>query len=130
MNKRWFTLLLAPLVPLLMAGSCGGSVVATITVTPNPATVITGNTVAFTAVAKDAGGNVVISTFTWSSSDTAKATVNASTGVATGVAAGSATITATAANGATGSAPLTVTAANTTGVWDASNWDSSATWGP
>jgi uncharacterized protein YjdB len=114
----------------LMAGSCGGSVVATITVTPTPASVVAGSTLAFTAVAKDAGGNVVISTFSWSSSDTAKVTVNASTGVATGIAAGSATITATAANGVTGSAPLTITAADTTGVWDASNWDSSATWGP
>jgi hypothetical protein len=41
---------------------------ATVTVTPNPATLATGGTQQFTAVATDAGGNVVAFTPTWSTS--------------------------------------------------------------
>ncbi len=47
-------------------------------------------------------------TFTWSSSDTSKATVDAATGVVTGVAEGSVTITATRSDGATATHTLTV----------------------
>ncbi len=36
MNKRWLTLILGPLVPVLVAGNCAGPVVATVTVAPNP----------------------------------------------------------------------------------------------
>ena len=84
--------------------------VASVTVTPNPGSVSAGATQAFTAVAHDAGNNVVATTFTWASSVTAAATVDAN-GVATGVAEGTTTITATAANGVSGGATLNVTPA-------------------
>lgn len=84
---------------------------ATVEVTPAAASVAVGGTQAFTAAAEDEDGQPSPTTFTWSSSDDAIATVNAATGVATGVAAGAAQITATAANGVSGSAELTVTAA-------------------
>ena len=84
--------------------------VASVTVTPNPGSVSVGATQAFTAVARDAGNNVVTTTFTWSSSVTAAATVDAN-GVATGVAEGTTTITATAANNVSGGATLNVTPA-------------------
>ncbi|HEX2076525.1 MAG TPA: lamin tail domain-containing protein [Longimicrobium sp.] len=83
---------------------------ATVTVTPASATVAAGGTQAFTATALDAWGNPVTTTFTWSTSSAAVATVSAS-GVATGVAAGTAQIRATAANGVFGEAALTVTVA-------------------
>jgi beta-lactamase superfamily II metal-dependent hydrolase len=81
---------------------------ATVVVTPSSASVAVGGTQGFTATAYDANGKVTSTTFTWSSSATAVATVSAG-GVATGVAAGSATIRATAANGIHGEASLTVT---------------------
>ena len=88
-----------------------GGPVARVTVTPNPGSVALGGTRAFTASAADAAGVTVASTFTWTSSDPTRATINATTGVATAVAVGSTTITATAANGVTGTAVLNVTAA-------------------
>lgn len=83
---------------------------ATVTVAPATASIIAGSTQQFTATAKDANGAIVATTFTWSSSNTAVATVDGS-GLATGIAAGSATITATSANGTSGSSALTVTVA-------------------
>ena len=81
--------------------------VATVTVTPPSATILVGNTAAFTAVTKDAQGNVLTGrTVTWGSNNTAAATVNSS-GLATGVAPGAATITATS-EGQSGTATLTV----------------------
>ena len=97
--------------PNLCGGSGPGGPVATVAVTPNPGSVVIGSTRAFTATARDAGGTVVTSTFTWLSSDPTKATINAATGIATGVAEGTTTITATAANGVAGTSITTVTAA-------------------
>ncbi|HVM42848.1 MAG TPA: Ig-like domain-containing protein [Gemmatimonadales bacterium] len=84
--------------------------VASVTVAPNPASVVVGGTVALTATTKDAGGNVLTGrVITWASSNTALATVNAS-GVVTGVAAGGpVTITATS-EGQSGTSAVTVTA--------------------
>ncbi|HEX5385193.1 MAG TPA: Ig-like domain-containing protein [Gemmatimonadales bacterium] len=83
--------------------------VATVTVTPNPASVQTGATVQLTATLKDADGNVLSGrTVTWSSNATSKATVSTS-GLVTGVAVGSATITASS-GGKSGSATVNVTA--------------------
>ena len=82
--------------------------VATVTVTPATATIeaIAGTT-ALTAKATDSNGNEVpAATFTWTSSNTAVATVNAA-GTATAVSNGSATITATS-EGVSGTAALTV----------------------
>ena len=84
-------------------------VVTTVTVSPASASIIVGATQQFTATARDANGNVVATTFTWSSSNTAVSTVSSS-GLATGGSAGSATISATSANGIVGTAALTVTA--------------------
>lgn len=81
--------------------------VATVTLAPTTASVLTGATQAFGATLRDASGAVLTGrSVTWSSSNTAVATVNGS-GVATGVTAGTATITATS-EGRSGSASLTV----------------------
>lgn len=82
--------------------------VSTVTVSPATASIVTGATQQFSATARDANGVIVTTTFTWSSSNAAVATVNNS-GLASAIAAGSATITATSSNGVTGTASLTVT---------------------
>jgi DNA/RNA endonuclease G (NUC1) len=84
--------------------------VATVTIVPDSTDAAVGATASYTATAKDAGGNAVPATLTWSSSDTAIATVSAS-GVATGVTAGKVTLTATAPNGVAGTARLRVVTA-------------------
>jgi uncharacterized protein YjdB len=85
-------------------------VVTTVTVSPAAASLATGATVALSAVVKDAQGTLMTGqTITWSTSNSAVATVGAN-GVVTGVTAGLATITATCA-GKTGTSSVTVTAA-------------------
>src|SRR6185437_1360481 len=82
--------------------------VASVTVSPATASVVAGQTVQLTATPKDANGTALTGrVVTWSSSNTAVASVNAS-GLVTGGAAGSATITATS-EGKTGTAAITVT---------------------
>lgn len=81
---------------------------ATVTVEPAAATLEAGGTVALSATARDAADDPVGTSFTWTTSDAAVATVDAS-GVVTGVATGSAVITATAANGVSGTSTVTVT---------------------
>ncbi|HKW12192.1 MAG TPA: Ig-like domain-containing protein [Gemmatimonadaceae bacterium] len=82
--------------------------VASVTVSLASSSLTTGKTTQATAVTKDAGGNVLSGrAVTWSSSNTAVATVNAS-GVVTAVAAGSANVIATS-EGVTGQASLSVT---------------------
>jgi len=103
----------------LIAGSallaCGGEplepsppTVASVVVTPASATLVTlGETVQFSAIARDASGNTISGkTFTWSSSDEQVATIE-STALATAVSDGTATMTATT-DGVSGSASLTV----------------------
>jgi uncharacterized protein YjdB len=81
--------------------------VASVTVTPSPASVLAGGTLQFTATLKDAQGNVLSGrTVTWATSSASIATISPS-GLATGVAQGTANITATA-GGKNGVAPLTV----------------------
>jgi len=91
--------------------------VATVTVAPDPSSINVGATQAFTATARDASNNVVSTTFTWTSSNTAAATVDAN-GVATAVAEGTTTITATSANSVSGGAAVTVTPAPAAGPGD------------
>lgn len=91
--------------PLLAKG--GASAIRTVTVAPSSASLAIGATVQLTATARDNKGNVVTTTFTWTSSNAAVATVSAS-GLVTGISAGSATIRATAGN-KSGSAAITVT---------------------
>ncbi len=82
--------------------------VASVSVAPTQATISVGATTQLTATARDAAGNPLAGrTATWSSSNTAVATVNSS-GVVTGVAQGGATITATS-EGRSGAASITVT---------------------
>ena len=84
--------------------------VASVTVAPASASVTTAQTVQLTATPRDAGGNALTGrVVTWSSNNTAVATVNTS-GRITGVAAGSATITATS-EGKSGTSAITVTVA-------------------
>lgn len=83
--------------------------VATVSLSLAPTAIQVGTTSTSTATTRDASNNVLAGrVITYSSSNTAVATVNASTGVVTGVAAGSATIFATS-EGITGSATVTVT---------------------
>ncbi len=86
--------------------------VATVTISPPSATIVSGTTTTFTAVTKDAQGNVLTGrTITWNSSNTAAATINASgaaTGVANLAASGTTTITATSEGQQSTGATLTV----------------------
>ena len=98
------------------AGTASGSATVTVaqevsavTVAPDTATVLEGDTLRLAATATDANGQVVAGVeFTWASGDTAVAVVDAS-GLVTGVGAGQAEVMATAA-GVTGLATLTVLA--------------------
>lgn len=90
----------------LAPGSAG--VTASVTVSPPFEAVAVGGALQLTATARDAGGSVVSTPFSWTSSAPSVATVDA-TGRATGVAPGTATIRATAAGGIFGEATLTVT---------------------
>src|SRR5207253_1403744 len=82
--------------------------VATVEVTPPSASVQAGQTVQLTGTPRDAGGNPLSGrTVTWSSSNTAVATVSNS-GLVSGVTPGSATITATS-EGKSGTSAITVT---------------------
>jgi hypothetical protein len=84
------------------------STLASVTVTPSPASVFVGQTVQLTATPKDANGAPLTGrVVTWSSNNPAMATVNGS-GLVSGVATGTATITATS-EGLSGSSSVTVT---------------------
>src|SRR5690349_476329 len=86
-------------------GGGGGSGLASVTVTPPNACLPVGQTVQFTATARDSAGAVLPGkTVTWRTSDGTVATVDPS-GLATGVAKGSAIISATL-NGASGTAGI------------------------
>jgi uncharacterized protein YjdB len=88
----------------------GNTAVASITVTPpNALLSALGDVQQFSAVARDANGNIVAgASFTWTSTNAAVASVDGSTGLATAVANGSTVITASA-NGVSGTAVLDVT---------------------
>ena len=89
--------------------------VSAVTVAPDTATVVEGDTLRLAATATDADGQVVTGVaFAWASGDMAVAVVDAS-GLVTGIAAGQAQVTATAA-GMTGHATLTVVAPSPTTV--------------
>lgn len=106
-------LLIPVMAVLLMFLGCPSETeVATVTVTPNNASISIGSTQQFTATAYDADNNEITDVdFTWTSSDTTIATVNTS-GLATGVSSGTCTITATA-DDVSGTATLTVTSGPT-----------------
>src|SRR6266566_1759738 len=84
--------------------------VASVTVSPAPASVPAGQTLQLTATPKDANGNPLTGrVVSWSSGNTSVATVNSS-GLVSCVVAGSATITATS-EGQSGTSAVTVTGA-------------------
>ncbi len=86
----------------------GASEIASVEVTPNPASVVTGQILQLTVVTKAANGTTLTGRpVTWTTSDEAVAGVNA-TGLVSGVAPGTATITATS-EGVNGTATVTVT---------------------
>lgn len=94
-------------------GTATGTVITapvnTVTLSPAVASFVQGSTQPLIATLRDADGTALTGrTITWSSSNTAVATVNGS-GVVTGVAAGTVTITATS-EGKSGTAALTVRA--------------------
>ena len=83
--------------------------VSAVTVVPDTATVVEGDTLRLAATVTDANGQVVTGAeFVWGSGDTTVAVVDA-TGLVTGAGAGQVQVTATAA-GVTGRAELTVVA--------------------
>lgn len=82
---------------------------AAVTVSPSGTTITTSGTYLFAAAATDSAGRSTSTTYAWSSSDAAVATVDAQ-GRATAVAVGTTTIRATASNGVFGEASLTVVA--------------------
>lgn len=124
-QSKFMSVLLFSSVFLLSLSGCGGgssgggsgTTISSIAITPATASVATGATQQFTAVAKDSAGATVSGvTFTWASSNTGVATISSS-GLATGVAAGSANITAKAGGVTSNTSALTVTApASVTGT--------------
>lgn len=113
---------LATCLLILLAAGCGGgsdgggttppppapATVATVDVSPASSTLAIGATAQLSATTRDAAGNTLSGrTVTWTSANSAVATVSGS-GLVTAVAAGSTTITATA-EGRTGQATITVT---------------------
>jgi uncharacterized protein YjdB len=92
--------------------------VATVTVSPSPATVHVGSAYqrTFTAVTRDALNNILAGrAVVWTSGNQTVAQVDPSTGVVTGVATGSATITATS-EGKSGTSTVTVDLVNVSSV--------------
>jgi uncharacterized protein YjdB len=86
----------------------GVTPVAQVSVTLGASTVAPGGSTTATAVTRDAQNNILTGrTVTWSSSNTARATVNATTGVVTAVSAGTVNIIGTS-EGIQGTATLTV----------------------
>jgi len=87
-----------------------GATVASVTVSPNPATIVIGGTLQLTAAPRDAKHNVLTGRLiTWTSSDTTKARVSA-TGLVSWVAPGSVTVTATV-EGKAGTTAISLVAA-------------------
>lgn len=94
-------------------GAANGAVVvpgppAFVSVSPSFVQVRPGSTVQFSAQSRDSAGNIVNTTYTWSTSDPSKATVNPSTGLVTAVADAEVQVIATAANGVFNSRTLQV----------------------
>jgi uncharacterized protein YjdB len=85
--------------------------VGSVSVSPLNSTVVAGTSAPLTATTKDAAGNVLTGrTVTWTSSNSAVATVNATTGLVTGVAAGGPVTITAASEGQNGTATIIVTA--------------------
>jgi len=99
-------------IVILLAIGCGGdagTTVGIVTVSVEPAEALlvgAGQMAAFSAISRDASGNLVSGVVTWATTNTSVATVRTD-GVAMGVASGTTTVTATI-GGAVGTAKLEV----------------------
>jgi len=82
--------------PVTFTATAIAGTIQTVTVTPKVDTIANGATLQYTAIAKDAVGNVVNTTFGWTSTAPSIATVTATTGQATALAGDSTRIIATA----------------------------------
>jgi len=82
--------------PVTFTATAIAGTIQTVTVTPKVDTIANGATLQYTAIAKDAVGNVVNTTFGWTSTVPAIATVTATMGLATALAGDSTRIIATA----------------------------------
>ncbi len=101
MYNRRYAVLIAGLIPMLVAATCNGPVqipIKSIVVTPSPTTCAIGGTQQFAAVAKDASNASTNPqpTFTFTSSNSGVASINAASGLVNCLTAGTATITASA----------------------------------
>jgi PKD repeat protein len=100
------------LLALLLAACSGGSQpppgpeIASITLSPETATLEVGQTQTFSAVAREASGNPVSASFSWASSSPQVASI--ADGLATGLAEGSTQITASSGGVTSNAATLTV----------------------
>jgi uncharacterized protein YjdB len=111
-------------VSALLMNSCGGGgggdntptppppppppTVNTVVVTPPTGSVEVGQVLPLTAQARDASGNALARTFTWSSSNPGVASVSAD-GVVTGVAPGGPVVISATTDGRTGTSAITIT---------------------
>lgn len=110
-NSGRSALLAMSLICIFLLAACGSStpVLRYITISPSNSTIPTGTTQQFTATGYYSNGSITPGiTVSWSSSNTAVATINGTTGVAAGVATGTTTITATALGITSGTTTLTV----------------------
>jgi hypothetical protein len=118
-------LMIAASAVMLLFLGCPSKNVSYITVTPSTASIGSTETQQFTATAYDADSVEVDANFTWTSSNTAVATVD-DNGLATAVATGTCTITA-ASGDVEGTADLTVTSGPT---YHDANITADETWYP
>jgi 6-phosphogluconolactonase (cycloisomerase 2 family) len=110
-NSGRSALLTMSLICIFLLAACGSStpVLRYITISPSGSTIATGTTLQYTATGYYSNGAITPGiTVSWSSSNTAVASINGTTGVAAGLTAGTTTITATALGITSGTTTLTV----------------------
>lgn len=110
-NPGRSALIMLSLLCIFLLAACGSNtpVLRYITITPANSTIATATSLQFTATGYYSNGAITQGiNASWSSSNTAVATINGTTGVATGVTVGTTTITATALGITSGSTILTV----------------------
>lgn len=119
MKSNRSALVLLSLSCILGLAACGSStpVLRYITISPPNQTILSGTTQQFTATGYYSNGSITPGiAVSWSSSNTAVASINGTTGVATGLTGGTTTITATALGITSGTTTLTVNAVTSISV--------------
>lgn len=91
-------------------------VIVSTVISPDNSSIIEGNTVQLTALSYDSEGTSVLGVYTWTTSNSAVATVqnNGSQVIVTGISPGTVTITATEEGGSSDTTTVTVTAVSST----------------